>query len=155
MEDIFEKERELLQRLEMTGKHILWNARNELYIHMRFLDIALSSLDYVMQTELDTVAVDGSVIYYNTRYLGTYFKDDRKRINRVYLHMVLHCLFCHVFTQPKEDKVMWNLACDIAMESIIDGMQIRCVKTPISWLRESTYRDLKKKLKVMTAEGIY
>ena len=155
MEDIFEKEKEFARRMESVGRHILFTARNELYLHMRFLDVALSSLDYAMDSTVDTVATDGNVIYYNARYLGSYYRDDRKRVNRAYLHMVLHCLFCHVFTPPKEDTVYWNLACDIAMESIIDGMQIRCVTVPISWLRESTYKELRKKLKVLTAEGIY
>lgn len=155
MEDIFEKDKELNRRMEEAGRHILWNARNELYLHMRFLDIALSALDYVMDHQAGTVGVDGNVIYYNTKFLGGCFRDDRKQVNRAYLHMVLHCLFAHVFQQPKEDKVCWDLACDIAIESIIDGMQIRCIKTPVSWLRESTYKELGQKLKVLSAEGVY
>lgn len=155
MEDIFEKEKEMQNRLEAAGQHILINARNELYLHMRFLDVALSSLNYVMDDSIQTVATDGNLLYYHTRYLGACFRDNRKRVNRAYLHMVLHCLFCHVFAQGKEEKVYWNLACDIAMESILDGLQIRCITTPVSWLRESTYKELRKKLKVLTAEGIY
>lgn len=155
MGDVFEKEKEYARRMENVGRHILFTARNELYLHMRFLDVALSSLDYAMDETVSTVATDGNVIYYNSRYLGSYYKDDRKKVNRAYLHMVLHCLFCHVFTPPKAEDLYWNLACDIAMESIIDGMQVRCVTVPISWLRESTYKELRKKLKVLTAEGIY
>lgn len=155
VEEWEEAQKEFTRRMEAVGRHILFTARNELYLHMRFLDVALSSLDYAMDSTVDTIATDGNVIYYNARYLGSYYKDDRKRVNRAYLHMVLHCLFCHVFTPPKEEEIYWNLACDIAMESIIDGMQIRCVTVPISWLRESTYKELRKKLKVLTAEGIY
>lgn len=155
VEEWEEAQKEFARRMEAVGRHILFTARNELYLHMRFLDVALSSLDYAMDSTVGTIATDGNVIYYNARYLGSYYKDDRKRVNRAYLHMVLHCLFCHVFTPPKEEEIYWNLACDIAMESIIDGMQIRCVTVPISWLRESTYKELRKKLKVLTAEGIY
>lgn len=155
MQDIFEKEKELLARLESAGRHILITTRNELYLHMRFMDIAFSSLGYVYDQTVVNIGCDGNFIYYNTKYLGTLFQKDRKKVNRAYLHMVLHCLFCHVFTPPKEEELYWNLACDIAMESIIDDMEIRCLKTPISWLRESTYKELRKELKVLTAEGIY
>lgn len=155
MQDIYEKERELLQRLESVGRHILITTRNELYLHMRFMDIAFSSLGYAMdQTVLD-IGCDGNFIFYNSKYLGTLFQKDRKKVNRAYLHMVLHCLFCHVFTPPKEEELYWNLSCDIAIESIIDDMRIRCITTPISWLRESTYKELKSQLKVLSAEGIY
>ena len=155
MKEINGKEKELATQLETVGRHILWNARNELYLHMRFLDLALSSLEYVMDPEAGTAGVDGNVIHYHTRYLGGCFREDRKLVNRLYLHMVLHCLFCHVFAEPKEDRVLWDLACDIAMESIIDGMEIRCIKRPMSWLRESTYRDLKSTCRVLTAEAVY
>ena len=72
----------------------------------------------------------------------------------MYLHMVLHCLLGHVFRKPQGAEEYWDLACDIAMESIIDDMQIRCVKLPVSWEREKLYRELRGSLKVLTAEGI-
>lgn len=150
-----ERKEEIARSLEAVGRHILFNARNELYLHMRFLDVALSALQYAMDLAVDTVAVDGNVIYYNSRYLGAEFRRNRRRVNRAYLHMVLHCLFCHVFLPPREEKAYWNLACDIAMESILDGMQVRCIKEPVSWLRENTYREMREKLTVLTAEGVY
>ena len=155
VEEMEQAQMEFARRMEAAGRHILFTARNELYLHMRFLDVALSSLDYAMDGTVESVATDGNVIYYNTRYLGSYYKDNRKKVNRAYLHMVLHCLFCHVFTPPKTEAVYWNLACDIAVESIIDDMPIRCITVPVSWLRESTYKELRKNLKVLTAEGIY
>ncbi|SDG68981.1 Predicted metal-dependent peptidase [Marvinbryantia formatexigens] len=154
MQDIMEREQEFRRRMESAGRHILAQARDELFLHMRFLDVALSSFSYVMDGSVETVATDGNFIYYNTRYLGGEFSTERKRINRIYLHMVLHCLFGHVFRQPQGAQEYWDLACDIAMESIIDDMQIRCVKLPVSWEREKLYKELRQELKVLTAEGI-
>lgn len=154
MQEIFEREQEIRKRMEDAGRHILFNARNELFLHMRFLDVALSSFSYVMDEGITCVATDGNFIYYNTKYLGGEFRAERRRINRMYLHMVLHCLFGHVFRKPQGAEEYWDLACDIAMESIIDDMQIRCVKLPVSWEREKLYRELRGSLKVLTAEGI-
>ncbi|MDO4345639.1 MAG: VWA-like domain-containing protein [Eubacteriales bacterium] len=154
MQEDFERKREIAQRIEAAGRHILINARNELYLHMRFMDVALSSLSYVYDGSVSAVAVDGNCIYYDGKYLGAWFREDRKRVNRAYLHMVLHCIFGHVFRRA-EDIRYWDLACDIAIESVIDDMQIRCIKTPVSWTRENVYRELRRKLKVLTAEGIY
>ena len=154
MQEIFEREQEIRKRMEDAGRHILFNARNELFLHMRFLDVALSSFSYAMDEGITCVATDGNFIYYNTKYLGGEFRAERRRINRMYLHMVLHCLFGHVFRKPQGAEEYWDLACDIAMESIIDDMQIRCVKLPVSWEREKLYRELRGSLKVLTAEGI-
>ena len=48
MQEIFEREQEIRKRMEDAGRHILFNARNELFLHMRFLDVALSSFSYAM-----------------------------------------------------------------------------------------------------------
>lgn len=154
-EDFAAREQEIWDRLYQAGFDILINARNELYIHMRFLDVALSSFQYQMDMEMNSLGTDGNVIYYNARFLGGLFRESRTIINRAYLHQVLHCLFCHVVETEKREEIYWNLACDIAVESIIDSMQIRCLKKGMSWLRESTYRELGRSLKVLTAEGIY
>lgn len=149
-----EREWEIARRLEEVGRHILMQTRNELYLHMRFLDVALSSFDYQMDGAAVAAATDGNVIYYNSRDLGGLFRKERRAVNRLYLHMVLHCLLAHVFDVPRGAEDWWDLACDIAAESIADGLQLRCLKLPVSWERESAYRYFRGELKVLTAQGI-
>ena len=134
---------------------ILADARNELYMNMRFLDVALSSLTFQADPGCAGVGTDGYGIFYRPEYLMGLYRRGRVYVNRAYLHMVLHCLFCHLDTRGKRAEDYWNLACDIAMESIIDGMYQKCLHVPLSPYRRETYMRLKKDLKVMTAEGQY
>ncbi len=134
---------------------ILSDARNELYMNMRFLDVALSSLYFQADPACAGVGTDGYGIYYHPEYLMGLYRRGRVYVNRAYLHMVLHCLFCHMDTRGKRAEDYWNLACDIAMESIIDGMYQKCVHISPTPFRRETYLRLGKRLKVLTAEGIY
>ena len=134
---------------------ILADARNELYMNMRFLDVALSSLTFQADPGCAGVGTDGYGIFYRPEYLMGLYRRGRAYVNRAYLHMVLHCLFCHLDTRGKRAEDYWNLACDIAMESIIDGMYQKCLHVPLSPYRREIYMRLKKDLKVMTAEGVY
>ena len=43
---------EISQKFDAIGRDILNVARNELYLNMRFLDISLSSLNYVMNVNI-------------------------------------------------------------------------------------------------------
>lgn len=133
---------------------ILYDARNELYLNMHFLDISLSCLGFEAAAE-PGIATDGFLIYYNPDYLFQLYKRGRNYVNRAYLHMVFHCLFCHMDTKGKRAKEYWNLACDIAMESVIDTLFQKCVHRPQSPFRRETYLRLNKEMKVLTAEGIY
>ena len=81
------------EKLEMIGRKILTVSRNELYLKMRFLDVALSSLAFVMDVGADGLGTDGLFLYYHPQYLGGLYREDRIRVNRLYLHLVLHGIF--------------------------------------------------------------
>lgn len=86
------------QNLIRIGTDILSASRNELYLSMRFLDLALSGLRYEMNLSSLYVGTDGRKdIDLTPRYLVQRYLSDRVLVNRAYLHMVLHCLFRHPF----------------------------------------------------------
>lgn len=145
----------LTSQLEMIGRQILMISRNELYLKMRFMDVALSGYGFVMDTEIGTIGTDGLSVYYHPQYLGGLFREDRIGVNRVYLHMVLHGIFRHMLRRQGREARLYNLSCDIAVESVIDGMNYRCVLKSRSYVRRQMYASLKKEMKVLTAEKIY
>lgn len=150
-----QKEITTAEKLDMVGRQILMLSRNELYLKMRFLDVALSSFLFVMDESVQTIGTDGKAVYFNPGYLGGLFRQDRILVNRVYLHMVMHGIFRHMVRRKGRDKRYYDLACEIAVESIIDGMQHRPVRRSRSLLRRETYRRLEQKMKVLTADKIY
>lgn len=146
---------ELSGQLAQVGSSILNAARVELYLHMRFLDLALSSLSYEMDFSVQGVGTDGYRILFHPQYLIQRYEENRQNITRAYLHMVLHCVYRHLMRRGEREEALWNLACDIAMESVIDSLPYRSVRRAVSPFRRSIYREMQRKMKVLTAEGIY
>lgn len=142
-------------RMQGVGIRILSSARDELYLKMRFLDVALSSFDYVLDGGIQTLRTDGFAIYYNPRYLGGMFRANRIKVNRAYMHMLLHCIFHHLSRKGSREEFLYNLSCDIAVESVIDGLYVRSVRLPSSWLRKETIRKISEKYKVLSAGNVY
>ena len=145
----------IADRWEGICLQMLVNSRTELYLEMRYLDLALSGLDLQITTELEGIGTDGRILAAHPKILSDLFEKDRRLVNRVYLHIVVHCLLRHLFKKPRKDAFLWRLSCDIAAESIIDSMHSRCIRTGISRLRMNVYDRLRRQLKVLTAEGIY
>lgn len=145
---------EELNQVELCVR-ILQNARNELYLNMRFLDLSLSSLGFEADPACEGIGTDGFVIYYHPDHLCGLYRRGRVLVNRSYLHMVLHCLFLHMDTRGKRAADYWNLACDIAAESMLDEMYIKCVHVPVPPYRRELYGRLRKKRKVLNAESVY
>lgn len=146
-----------LEELDMVNlcTRILHNSRNELYLNMHFLDISLSSLGFEADPSMRGLGTDGFVIYYHPHDLCRLYQRGRVYVNRAYLHMIFHCLFCHPDTRGKRAGEYWNLACDIAMESVIDNLYKKCIHIAPSPYRRDMYLRFGRELKVMTAEGIY
>ena len=140
---------------ENICRKILESSRNALYINMRYLDVALSSLAWEITTDIPRIGTDGLKIAYEPRYLTDLYRENPMLVNRVYLHMVFHCIFRHLFRPCPEDRELWNLSCDMAVEALIDGMHHRSIRMGVHPFRRAVYNELRKTLKVLTAEGIY
>lgn len=124
-----QRQLEELDQVELCTR-ILYRSRNELYVNMHFLDVSLSSLGFEADWNRGGIACDGAVIYYGPGFILDLYKKGRQVINHYYLHTLFHCLFCHMYTRKGREKEIWDLACDIAMESVLDGMYEKCIHIP-------------------------
>ena len=149
-EDKTQEIAERAERLQEIGSSILRAARDELYLGMRFLDVALSSFSYQMDGQIHGFGTDGRVMYFQPQMLGGLYRENRILVNRGYLHMVFHCIFRHFAWSGTESKKraddgitiqerMRDLSCDIAVEHMIDGMNYRSIRFSRSLLREACY----------------
>ena len=146
---------ELEERVRGIGNRILRESRTDLYLQMRFLDLALSALSYEMKPGTEYLGTDGAHLFYDPDLLFIRYRRNRILVNRGYLHCVLHCVFRHLWKRPGEDRELWDLACDIAMESVLDGISLRAVHQPASWFRRNFYGGMREKVPVPTAEKVY
>ena len=143
----------LHEQLIQIGTRILSLCRSELYLSMRYLDLALSALSYDLNLQTRTIATDGVHLFYNPNYLIHSYEDDPIAVNRMYLHIILHCIFRHMTQAEQRDPEDWNLACDIAVESVIDSMDYPCIQRLITDRRQEYYDSLQ--VSVLNAEQVY
>lgn len=124
---------------EELGIQILQNCRNELYCLFPALDGAFASLSYSPGKQTDTIVTDGDSIFFSPSFLCRCYGRNPAAVRRGYLHMLLHCLFGHPF---HERDGLWDLACDLAVEKVIEREQI-----PRLELRSSIRDDCLSKIR--------
>lgn len=134
---------------------IIQNARNELYLGMRFLDVALNGLFPFPDPGASGAGTDGTLFFFRPEYLARLYRRGRIYVNRLLLHSVFHCLFGHLWNRKDRALEYWNLACDIAVESLIDGFYRPCVYMRQTPVRAAFYDRLKEKTEVLNAERVY
>lgn len=146
---------DLADRFVRVSNQILEGSRNELYFDMHYLGLALSSLSYTVSTSIDTYGTDGRSLVVHPKALADLYQKNRRLVSRFYLHEVYHCLFRHIFKPVKRNKTYWMLACDMAVEFLIDDGSYRSTRMGHSQLRSRLREDLQKKIPVLNAESIY
>ena len=144
------------EKLNDLGLKVLNAARTELYMDMRFMGAALNSLSYEMDLSTTRVGTDAVSIRFNPSYILRLFVEEPGKLNRTYVHMLLHCIFRHMYTSERyEDKRLFDLCADIVVESILDDMDYQCIYRVSSDFRDRWYSLLTKELKVLTVEKLY
>ena len=146
------------EKLKSLAIDVLNLSRNTLIINFRFMDRAVSMLDFVSVDNLQGIAVDRMEILFDSRFVLKAFSRERTLPARQYLHMILHCVFGHMEVNKlstKTDREFWNLASDIAVENIINELQVSAVSIEDSSKQRRVIDKLKRQIKHMTADRLY
>ena len=141
------------EQAERLSRDIIRLAMNSLSVNLRFLDCAVSMLDTVQSP--GTIFTDAKHIYYNPVHIIRLYKSGQEVVPRAMLHMLLHCVFRHNLIGTLVDTAMWDLACDITVENIINGLDIPAFSSAKAEKQNDIVSRLKPKVKYITAEKIY
>ena len=142
------------EKLNKLAKDVLILSRNTLLVNLRFLDAALSQFD-LFPIEESTLLTDGKYILYNPKHVLESYKTAKEIPVRDYLHIVMHCVFKHMYMDPTLNRPYWDLACDIAVENVITELGLKAVTTARERQQAQYIAAIKKELKYVTAEKIY
>ncbi|MGN1350203.1 MAG: VWA-like domain-containing protein [Anaerovoracaceae bacterium] len=154
---------EVRRSADRIARQIIDMTRNGLFVTLRFMDVALCQFDYINADRLisqglkvSTFATTGQHMIYNPQYLIQQYMKDKQVISRDYLHMVLHCVFRHPFVSKHLNREYWNLACDIAVESIISELDVKQAGTRNMEEINGEIQRIRSMLKQqITAERVY
>ena len=140
------------------------NARDELYLSMRYFDVILNKLEFMPNTAIGGVGTDGFYMYFFPDYVIGLYKNNPIQINRSYMHTVFHCLYQHLeslrryqekFPLISIDESYWNLACDIVVESMLDDLNKKSVRKHVKPYCNAIYQKLRENLDVFTPKAVY
>jgi len=144
------------ENLSAVGRDILLAGRAQLGLALPYLSGPLCALVPAPGDAVTTsAATDGETLYYNAAFLAAGFMKSERFSARLNLHMTLHCLFRHLAKRRGRDAALWDLACDAAVESVIDSLPYACLAQRPAPPKQQFLTECCRELKVLSAEGIY
>ena len=115
-----------MSQIEAVSRKIINIAHDTLLMNLRFLEVAMSSLEWEAIEGSGQIACDGMKIYYDPVLVIRKYKVDQHSIARLYLHVILHMVFHHNFEYSEKDTRLWDYSCDIAVENTIEDLNKKC-----------------------------
>lgn len=148
-----ETEAERDERLNRIASRILLLSRSSISINMRYMDPAVFAL--IPYPGAISLSTDGKYLYYDPEYLISEYRKEKTTMTRDYMHVLLHCIFQHNFIHKAMDKPYWDLACDIAVENLINQQNLPCFQSERQNRQTKCLIKLGFKPEDLTAEKLY
>lgn len=155
-EELMEKKRLRYERCLPVAHDILEEARASLVVRFRFLDQALWRMPLVPCFEMYGIASDGRRLVYDPIYVVDRFKLSPNEVVRDVVHCLFHCIFRHPFMLYSVLRQPWDVACDVAVESMLLDLLGEAFPCNMDRRAKDSLRVLRAQAGgVLTAERLY
>lgn len=146
---------------ELAGR-IMKYVQDELVVRMPYLNRALLKMPVILyvhgeqrQGIPDGYGTNGTAVYCSAERAVEDFDRNRALLPRIYLHMMMHCLFQHPFRYDLLIPEYWDLAADIAAENAVMNLAWSDLHLEGDSIRQKYIHDLEEKVESLTAENLY
>ncbi len=140
---------QLERKLEASRSHAL--------LDHPFFGTLLCPMKMKPHNEIDTFATDGVSIFYNEEYADSL---STELVTGILLHEVMHCGFFHVTRRGTRNPMVWNLACDYAINPLLVKYGIKLPESALldekyeEWSADAIYNDLIKNATEVDGPGL-
>lgn len=143
-------------RYGQIGEEVLDAVRGQLYMNFPYMDVLLWALVPESAPHVTTgIATDGETLFYNGRWLADRYLRSGTAMNRAYMHTIFHCLLRHIGKAQGKDSILWDLACDTAVEALLQELGADFLSEGVVPLKRQFVAECAKEMKAVTAEGVY
>ena len=139
-----------------VANDILEEARAALAVRFRFLDRALWRMPLEPSFDIYGITTDGVRMVYDPVFVVERFKLSPNEVVRDVVHCLFHCIFRHPFMLYSVLREPWDVACDIAIESMLIDLVGEAFPSNMDGRAKRALRVLRAQVGgVVTAERLY
>ena len=143
-----------IQALTALALDALSLVQNGLLVNVRFMSAAFSRLA-PLPLPGATFATDGAHLRFDPAWWAQLYAQSTGEASRAYLHVILHNVFLHLYPGAAVDPFLWDIACDMVVESVIDQLDLPATRTPQAQARRPELERMAEAAGLMTAERVY
>ncbi len=139
-------EEDRFEQAQRLALEIIDEARVQLMMKFRFLDVALWKMEPRLTEKIGryALAADGTHVYYEPYTVIGRFDAGFDEVVRDYLHSIMHCLFRHPYDTTRGNIEAWWLVCDVIAESAAMDLCGKRFASPLDEERRAALDELRR-----------
>ncbi len=147
---------------EQLALKLIGYARDQLIIHLPYFNRAILQMPVrfyepklIEEDVIGGFATNTKEIVCDAEKVIEVFERNNIELSRIFLHMIMHCLYKHPFRYKMLDRDLWDFACDVAVEHSIIDLEINELILESDSQKETICHLIKKQTGRLSAEAIY
>lgn len=124
-------------------------------MRFRFFDLAVSRLTFTPRHDCGCVRFDGLNVIYDPKLMIKNYMKESSYVVRLYLHLILHCIFLHQYKEKELDENYWVLATDMAVEKVAMEIISSDMSMEDDDKKQAELKVVSGKLSGITADRLY
>lgn len=106
-----------------TAKKVISLSCNRILARYKFFFELFVNIQIEEKTDAAEAFIScGDTLYYDPVRVIKMYQTDPASVTHSVMHSFMHCYLLHPFFKDKVESKIWDLACDIVVENIIDKM---------------------------------
>ncbi|MCM1105151.1 MAG: VWA-like domain-containing protein [Clostridium sp.] len=145
----------LSARISALAAEILRLSRDQILLHLRFLDVALSALVPQEKAGMGGCSCDGKHLYYDAQAIVRAYRREQASVMRMLLHVLFHLLFFHGFGYERVEKEIWDISVDMAVEHAVMELGLPGAELRSDLRKKEAFSYFEQQGVKLTAEKLY
>lgn len=144
------------KKKQELGEKIIKSIQKRLYTKYPYMMMVIYNLIPLYDPKEETMSTDGKYIFYSPSYLIKNYKEKKiVQLEKMYMHMVLHCIFGHVIRRDEKDVDAYDALVDLNVTIAMGQLKEKGIRTPAKLMASKEMKTIQNIWKDKLNEEMY
>lgn len=145
------------KKKQEIGEKIVKSVQKHLADRYPSMMMVIYNLIPIYDPKEEKMSTDGKYLFFSPDFLIASFKDKKNRVKleKMYMHILLHCMYGHVAGREKKDTEAYDLLVDLNVVMAMGGLEEKGIRTPAKLMRSREMQFIRKMWKDKLTEEMY
>ena len=134
------------KKRQEIGEKIIRSVQKHLSTRYPYLIMIIYNLIPLYDPMEKKMSTDGKYLFYSPSFLIKVYKDKKRRVQleKMYMHIIVHCIFGHVTGRDKKETKAYDAMVDLSASIAMGELKERGIRTPKQFIMSKEVKQIQQ-----------